>query len=200
MISKKELLSFDSTFLAEDLFGEGITCIGSKIYQLTWRNNVVLSYSKNKLKSLNSIRYQREGWGLCTYNDFIIASDGTNKIYFLNEQFEELKFIEVRDENGIVNNINELESINDILLANIWQTNKIVFISLKTGYVIAELNLDRICKEAARNSSNPDVLNGIAFDNSDTTFFVTGKKWSRLYKIKIPKSELENIMKMRGTY
>ncbi len=200
LISQKELLGFDSTFLPKHLFGEGITSLGNKIYQLTWKDNIILSFTKGNLKNINSIQYQREGWGLCSYKDFIIASDGTNKIYFLNEQFKEVKIIEVKDENGIVNNINELECINDILLANIWQTNKIVLISLKTGYVIAELNLDRICQEAARNSSNPDVLNGIAFDNSDTTFFVTGKKWSRLYKIKIPKIELENIIKMRGTY
>jgi glutamine cyclotransferase len=193
LISEKKLLGIDSTFITKDLFGEGITCLGSKIYQLTWKDNVVLCYTKNKLKYLNSIRYPREGWGLCTYKDFIIASDGTNKLYILNELFKEVKVIEVKDENGIVNNINELECFNDILFANIWQTNKIVLISLKTGFVIGELNLNRICKEASRNSSNPDVLNGIAYDKSDTTFFVTGKKWSRIYRIKIPKNELENI-------
>ncbi|WP_207422034.1 glutaminyl-peptide cyclotransferase [Desertivirga brevis] len=170
-------------------FGEGLTVIGDKVIQITYREGVGFIYDKNTLQKVGEFPYQagREGWGLAFDGKQILNTDGTNNIYFLNKDtYQKEKTIEVYDNKGGVNNLNELEFIDGMIYANVWTTNRIVIINPANGAVEGELDMSNLYPEA--DDINPDaVLNGIAWDAKGRRLFVTGKKWDKLFEIKIKK-------------
>lgn len=177
--------------IEDKYFAEGITVIDNKIIQLTYREGVGFVYDKETFQKIKEFPYQagREGWGLCFDGAHILNTDGTNNIYFLNnETFQKEKTIEVYSNSGAVSQLNELEYIDGKVYANVWQTNKIVVINPQTGVVEAEIDLTDLYPEETRNS-NADVLNGIAWDAAGKRLFVTGKKWDKLFEIRVSKAE-----------
>ena len=174
----------------DKIFGEGITIFKDTIYQLTWQNNVGLVYDKATFKQTAEFPYQnsREGWGLCSDNKKLYKSDGSNLIYFLNkDNYREEGYIEVFDQNGPVEQLNELELIDGKLYANVYQTNRIVIINPETGQVTGEIDMSDLLP-AIYNYPGTDVLNGIAWDNKGKRLFVTGKRWAKLFQVKIIKN------------
>ncbi|TZF85912.1 glutaminyl-peptide cyclotransferase (plasmid) [Pedobacter sp. BS3] len=175
--------------MPETIFAEGITVVGNRIVQLTWQNGYGIFYNKNTLEKLSEFPYQssREGWGLCFDGKQIYKSDGSNRIYILDkDSCKEIGNIEVFDNKGEVTQLNELEYIDGKIYANVYQTDKIVIINPQTGEVEAEINLTGLLP-AADHFPNTDVLNGIAWDAAKQRLFVTGKKWSKLFEIKLVK-------------
>lgn len=173
--------------LPKNIFAEGITVIDGKIIQLTWLDNIGFVYDKNSFKKIGEFPYQnsREGWGLCFDGHKIYKSDGTNLIYFLNkDNYREEGYIEVYDQNGPVNQLNELEYINGKLYANVYGTNRIVIINPKNGQVTGEADLTDLLPKMYYYP-NTDVLNGIAWDSQGKRLLVTGKKWAKLFQIKL---------------
>jgi glutamine cyclotransferase len=167
------------------LFGEGIALYGDRIYQVTWENKVGFVYDKATFNTINKVYYPTQGWGLTTLNDKIVMSDGTNVLYFYEpEMFTALSEIEVYDNEKKVDSLNELEYINGEIWANIWMTDLIARIDPLSGKVLAYIDLKGILPESER-TIDTDVLNGIAYDQSGKRIFVTGKKWPRLYEIRI---------------
>jgi glutamine cyclotransferase len=166
------------------LFGEGVALLGDRIYQLTWTTKVGFVYDKNTLSQLNKIYYQTQGWGLTTMDDKLVMSDGTHVIRFLDADFNVLSSVEVWDNKGIVENLNELEMIDGELWANIWQTDHIARIDPVTGKVLGYVELSNILSREDR-SQETDVLNGIAWDDVNKRLFVTGKYWPRLFEITV---------------
>lgn len=170
-----------------EIFAEGITIVGEKILQLTYKENLGIVYDLNTLKPIKEFSCQdpREGWGLCFDGKRIYNSDGTNTIYFLNKDtFHEEGYIEVYDQNGPVMHLNELEYIDGKLYANVFMTDRIVMINPKNGQVTGEIDLTNLYPVSKRNH-NADVLNGIAWDKQGKRLFVTGKKWDKLFQIKL---------------
>lgn len=175
--------------LANEVFAEGLSIMGDKLLQLTWQENVGLVYNKNSFVLQGQFPYQnsREGWGLCNNGERFYKSDGTNQIYFLNKDtYQEEGFIEVYDNQGPVDSLNELEYIDGKIYANVYQTDKIVMIDPKTGAVTGEIDLSGILQPKDRYA-NTDVLNGIAYDKVGKKLYVTGKKWSKLFQITLVK-------------
>lgn len=170
-----------------EYFAEGITVVGDKIVQLTWQENVGFVYDKKTFKKLSEFNYQnsREGWGL-TYNGReLIKSDGTNKIYYLDQgNYRELLGKGVYDNKGPVDNLNELEYIDGRIYANIYTKDIIAIINPSTGAVEGEIDLSNLYPKEKRNPE-ADVLNGIAWDKENRRLFVTGKKWDKLFEIKV---------------
>ena len=166
------------------LFGEGVALLGDRIYQLTWTTKVGFVYDKSTLKQINRIYYQTQGWGLTTMGDSLVMSDGTNVIWFLDPEFNVLSSVEVWDNKGMVDNLNELEMIDGELWANIWQTDRIARIDPTSGKVLGYVDLSNLLPREER-SQETDVLNGIAWDAADRRIFVTGKYWPRLYEITV---------------
>ncbi len=114
-------------------------------------------------------------------------SDGSATLYFLNpETFQATRKLEVRDQGLPVTNLNELEYINGEIYANVWQTNQIVRIDPTTGRVLAWIDLSGLLKPEERLPGT-DVLNGIAYDPEQDRLFVTGKKWPKIFEIKLLK-------------
>jgi glutamine cyclotransferase len=171
--------------LDDALFGEGIALLNDRIYQVTWKSKVGFVYNKSDFKLINKIYYPTEGWGLTSMNDKLVMSDGTNILYFYEpEMFTVVSKIEVYDNEKKVDQLNELEYIKGEIWANIWMTDLIARIDPASGKVLAYINLKDLLPKADRDSET-DVLNGIAYDSSAGRIFVTGKKWPKLFEIKI---------------
>lgn len=171
--------------LDASLFGEGITLYNERIFQVTWRNKVGFVYEKETFRQINKIYYPTEGWGLTTAGDRIIMSDGTNVLYYYEpEMFTSLSRIEVYDNEKKVDNLNELEYINGEIWANIWMEDRIARIDPASGKVKAYIDLTGLFPANERNPE-AEVLNGIAYDRATNRIFVTGKRWSKLFEIRI---------------
>lgn len=170
----------------ENVFAEGITIIGDKILMLTYTENVNMEFDLKSLKLLREYQtpYSRQGWGLCNDGSKIYNSDGTNVLHILNKDtYMEEGYIEVYDNNGPVGSLNELEYIDGMIYANIYESDRIVIINPANGQVTAEVDLSNLYSDLTRD---PDlVLNGIAWDAAGKRLFVTGKKWDKLFQIKL---------------
>lgn len=170
--------------LTDDLFGEGITVFGDKIIQITWLSLRGFVYDKISFDLLQEFNYSTQGWGITTDGTQLVMSDGSANLYFLNpETFEKTGQVEVHDDNASVTKLNELEYINGEVYANVWLTNKIAIINPHTGQVTGWIDLTGIYTPETGNSNN--VLNGIAYDSENNRLFVTGKRWSQLFQIKL---------------
>ena len=169
----------------DNFFAEGISIYNNKLYMLTWKSNKGLIYDLDSFKKIGEFEYQTEGWGLSTYEDKLLMSDGTEKIYFRDpESFKILNMIEVYDDNGKIENINELEIINGKLFCNVYGEDIILIIDLKTGRVESKINLKNLFTRKNYNDKI-DVLNGIAYNKINNSIIVTGKWWPSMYEIKI---------------
>lgn len=171
--------------LAPNYFGEGITVLKNRIFELTWRSQTGFTYDRATFKRLGTFSYPGEGWGLTNDGTTIYMSDGTPQIRVWDPQtLQERKRILVRDGNQAIENLNELEFIKGEIYANVWTTNRIVRFSPIDGHVIAWIDLTGLLKPADLNPP-VDVLNGIAYDAAHDRLFVTGKLWPKLFEIKL---------------
>ena len=171
--------------LSSTIFGEGLTVLNGKIYQLTWKNNICFVYDANSFKELMTFSYGGEGWGLTTDGVNLIMSDGTSKLRFINpSNFTVMKSIDVMAEDVPVARINELEYVEGVIYANIWLTDTVIGIDPKSGRAIEKIDFSKL-----KNSdwSNTDVFNGIAYDAENKRMYVTGKLWPILYEVKLSK-------------
>jgi glutamine cyclotransferase len=177
--------------LADQYFGEGITVLNDKIYQITYQSQVCFVYDVNTLEKVNEFRYEmKEGWGLCNNGSQLIMSDGSNTVYFINpDDFSVVRTINVYNNEGDIAYLNELELINDTLYANVYQYDLIVQIDPKNGKVLGHIFMDKI-KNEFEFGLDMDVLNGIAYRADKEGFYVTGKKWPHLFRIRLKKKDL----------
>jgi glutamine cyclotransferase len=166
-----------------EIFGEGITYYDDKIVQLSWDSGRGFVYRFSDFKLLHEFRYNGEGWGLDHLNDKLYMTDGSHTIRILNDQtYSLIETLDVYDNEGPVQYLNELEFIEGKLWANIYRHEKIVIIDPETGKVEGTINLKRLLP-MNDYTSQTDVLNGIAYDKENDRIFVTGKKWPKLFEI-----------------
>jgi glutamine cyclotransferase len=171
-------------YLPNALFGEGITVLGGKLYQLTWMEHRCLIYDAGTLRLLTQVPYEGEGWGLANDGRLLITSDGSEWIRLRDPAtMKVVRAIEVTDNGSPLKSLNELEVVRGELWANVWQTNFIVRISLQTGKVTGKLDLSNIVSASHRSADPDDVLNGIAFDDQTGRLVVTGKRWPFMFEI-----------------
>lgn len=177
------------TSLGNQYFAEGITFVGNQIYQLTYREQLAMVYNAQTFSVEKTFRYFKniEGWGLCYDGQQLIMSDGSSSLYFVKpDQFSLIKSIEVYDQNGEVENLNELEYVDGKIYANVYTKDYIVIIDPNTGMVEGKISLTGIHPEVPGYVPDQE-LNGIAYHPERKTFFVTGKTWSKLYEIELIK-------------
>lgn len=168
-------------------FGEGIAILNDKLYQLTYKNRLGFVYDLKTLKKLSEFKYANlEGWGLTTDGTRLIMSDGTDKLTYLNAETQTPeKTIPVTDNGVPVNDLNELEMIKGYLYANIWKTNTIVKIDLKTGRIVGKIDFGQLTMQQKTENNTAQELNGIAYDSASNKIFITGKMWSKIYQIEL---------------
>lgn len=174
--------------LPKSEFGEGITVLGDKIYQLTWTNNTVHIYDLEG-KHLKDMRYQGEGWGLTSDGKKLYMSDGTERIFRVDpETFKREATIVVTMRGEAVEYINELEWIDGRIWANVYTTDYILIINPTTGVVEGIVNFENLLSKE-EITADTDVFNGIAYDEATKRIFVTGKRWPKLFEVEIVKQE-----------
>jgi glutamine cyclotransferase len=173
--------------LGREYFGEGITILRDKIYQLTWREMTAFEYDLKDFTLLRELRYSGEGWGLTNDGTHLIMSDGTHVIRFINpDDFKTVRTIVVNDEKGKpIMQLNELEFVKGEIWANIWQTGWIIRIDPASGKLLGRIDLNSLADDEMQKNDDADVLNGIAYDSAGDRLFVTGKLWRRLFEIKV---------------
>lgn len=165
-------------------FLEGSVELNGKIFILTWLNKVAFIYDASSLEYLQTFSYPREGWGLTTDGTQLIASDGSSKLFFMDERFQLKKTLQVRLDGKPLRALNELEWIGGKVWANVYLTDMIVVIDPQTGNVEAKIDCTGLLPEALRDEYT-DVLNGIAFNLADGRLYLTGKYWKRLYEVEL---------------
>lgn len=171
--------------LPDNHFGEGITLLGDRIYQLTWQNGIMYIYDRKTLKKVDTKRYKGEGWGLTTDGQWLYMSDGTPDIRVLDPVTLEVKRrISVVCNGASLPYLNELEWIDGKIWANVYTLNQIVIINPENGIVEKVVNLEGLLPESEYTPTT-DVLNGIAYDKENGRIFVTGKNWSKLFEIRL---------------
>jgi len=169
----------------EPYFGEGITLLNGKIYQLTWQHGVGFIYDAQKLERTGQFNYGGEGWGITTDGQSLIISDGSHQLKFLDpDSFRVTKTIAVFDSKTRVDKLNELEYVNGEIYANVWHDERIAIIDPQNGRVTGWIDLTGLLQPGAVQDTE-GVLNGIAYDQSGNRLFVTGKLWPHLFEIKI---------------
>lgn len=181
---------FKNINLADDYFGEGLTILNNKIYQLTWQKGIGFVYDLNTFKKINSFKYgkSKEGWGLCNDGQVIYKSDGTDNIWLLNpDTLVEGDHIQVYTNKGPIGRINELEWIDGEIYANIYQKDGVAIINPHDGAVIAVIDFSPL-KKMVTQHKGLDVLNGIAYNPKTKTIFVTGKRWDKLFEVEVVKN------------
>ncbi|MBQ7222934.1 MAG: glutaminyl-peptide cyclotransferase [Bacteroidales bacterium] len=166
-------------------FVEGSCVIGDRLYVLTWLENVCFVYDKNTFKKIGQFTTRREGWGLTTDGKYLIQSDGSAQIYFIDPAtFVNQRSITVRLNGKTQTLLNELEYIDGKIWANVYTEDIVVIINPDTGNVEGVVDFSNILPKNLR-TSRTDVLNGIAYEPESGSLYVTGKYWPRLYKVEI---------------
>lgn len=180
-VEKKHLMGSDK------IFGEGINIFNNKIYQLTWQSNIVYVYDvKNIDKPIKTFKWPYQGWGITNNGKELIVSDGTANLYFVNpDDFKVKNTLAVEDNNGPVQELNELEYIDGFVYANVYQADYIVKIDPESGHVVGKMTMNNLLQASDNVPGRTDVLNGIAYDSISKTMFITGKRWPKLFEVKL---------------
>lgn len=172
--------------LEYEYFGEGLTVLNDKIYQLTWKNKIGFIYDL-ELNNIGTFNYvnSKEGWGLCNDGNYIYKSDGTSKIWRLDPNtLEEIDFIDVMTDKSRIKNINELEYIDGKIYANTYQQNRDVVIVINPSNGVVENVIDFSgLRDKVLQTPDLDVMNGIAYNKGK--LFVTGKNWDKVFEVKV---------------
>jgi glutamine cyclotransferase len=168
-------------------FAEGIALVGDRIFQITWQRHVAFVYDLDTFAAVDTFTYSGAGWGLTYDGTHLIMTDGTATMDFRDpETFEVVRQVEVRDEDGPVPSLNELEYIDGRVFANVYQTDLIVVIDPETGMITNQIDLTGLLEgKAVAEPARAGVLNGIAFDPAADRLLVTGKLWPTLFEIEL---------------
>ena len=164
-------------------FGEGIARAGDQLIMLTWMAERALVYDLRSFDAVRTFRYRGEGWGLCHDGDRLVMSNGSDTLLFRDpESFEAVGEVRVTLRGRPRDRLNELECVDGAVYANVWQEDFIVRIDPASGRVTHQIDASGLLtREEARGV---DVLNGIAWQPDDGTFYITGKWWPKMFEVR----------------
>lgn len=166
-------------------FAEGLAVLGNRAYQLTWQNRKGFVYDLATFRVEQEFAYAGEGWGLTTDGHQLVLSDGTDELRFLDPvTFEVKRKLRVVMVDHPVTQLNELEYVKGEIFANVWGANYVVRIDPATGHVTGLIDFTGLLAPAD-HSATTDVLNGIAYDAVGDRLFVTGKRWPKLFEVRL---------------
>lgn len=172
-----------SVGLPQQYFGEGITILGGRVFQLTWQSHIGFVYDLN-FTPMQEFSYATEGWGLTHNGSHLIMSDGTSNLYFIDPaSLAVVGQVQVRDGGNPVARLNELEYVDGEVWANVWQTDLVARISPESGKVLGWVNFTGLLTPT--EGIGADVLNGIAFDHEGNRTLVTGKYWPKIFEVEL---------------
>ena len=180
-------------------FAEGLAWHRGEFIQLTWKEGEALRWPRafwgGSVDTARRYRYAGEGWGLATLagpgDTALWMSNGSDTLYrreAADGRFRVTAKIPVRRDGRPVTRLNELEGARGKILANVWYADVLVVIDPRggrAGHVVAVVDATELVARSGRRSPH-DVLNGIAWDPARDEFYLTGKNWPTLFRMKIP--------------
>ena len=165
-----------------EYFAEGLALVDGKLLQLTWQDQRTLVYNRADFKPAGEFRYDGEGWGLCLDGNRLVMSDGSDRLTFRDPKtFAVQSTLNVTLAGQPAYKLNELECVDGVVWANVWQTDDILRIDLKDGRVTAVVDASGLLTPEERQKT--DVLNGIAWNPRSKTFLITGKLWPKMFEV-----------------
>ncbi len=170
--------------VSKEYFVEGSVVYGGDLYVLTWMEEKVFVYDAETLELKSEKDYPREGWGLTTDGKYLIASDGSSNLYFLDKDLKLKRYVQVKLGNRPIKFLNELEYIDGKVWANVYTSDEIVIIDPNTGLIEGIIDCDGLLPKEL-HTEDTDVLNGIAYDPMTGKIYLTGKNWPKLYEIRL---------------
>ena len=169
--------------LAPNQFGEGVARTPEGLIQLTWQSDTGFVYDPTTLALRRQFKYAGDGWGLCYDGTSLVMGDGSPVLMFRRpDTFEVDRTIRVTLDDAPLKWVNELECANGSIYANVWRSDFIVRIDPATGVVRERIDAGGLLTES--EAAGTDVLNGIAYDPADGVFYITGKRWPKLFKVR----------------
>ncbi|NNC81308.1 MAG: glutaminyl-peptide cyclotransferase [Acidimicrobiales bacterium] len=168
-----------------EVFAEGLTIVDDEIVQITWTDEIAFRYSIDDFTPLGTYSYNGQGWGLCDNGAQLVMSDGSATLTFRDRAtFDAESTVQVTYNGAPVEELNELECVGDSVYANIWKSALIVEIDAASGDVLTVYNANALWPEETRANAQ-SVLNGIAYDDVEDTFLLTGKNWPVMYEVRL---------------
>ena len=174
--------------IEKSLFAEGITIFHNKLYQIFWHQQHGAIYNKSTLKKIGQFSYRGQGWGLTHNSRYLIMSNGSSQLLFLDLKFSVAKRLNITAPWGPIENLNSLFYHNHIIYANIWFTDLIAMISPNTGHILGWIDISGLYPKQNTLSRDCATANGITFNNTTRHLIITGKCWSKLYEINYPRN------------
>lgn len=170
-------------------FGEGLAIWDDELISLTWRSGFIHRWGLTDITLARSdADYPFQGWGLSRFDQHLVASDGTEILRFLDpNDYSVQRTIKVTLNGQPLPQLNELEVVNGVILANVWKTDFIAGIDPQTGAVRFLIDCRTLPKY--EGADREAVLNGIAWDAEGERLLVTGKLWPRLYEIQLKRRQ-----------
>ena len=166
-------------------FAEGLALVHGELIQLTWKENTAFRYPLKNWDRPAQTAYTGEGWGLTTLGKDLWMSDGSDTLFRRDSRFRILGKVPVRLSLSPVNRINELEGVGNSIVANIWYSDSIMIIDSRDGCVRGVVDASQLTAMSHRRS--PDaVLNGVAYDPAAKVFYLTGKDWPVMFRVRLP--------------
>jgi glutamine cyclotransferase len=170
--------------LDPQLFGEGLARVGGRLIQLTWQNGLAIYWNLSSLTKEREVRYEGEGWGLCFDGRRLIMTDGSDQLFFRDpDTFAKTGQVTVRRAGAPVRDLNELECVDGVVYANIWQDTHIARIDPSSGEVTGWIDASNLLMGDDRIGAN--VLNGIAAIPGSRNLLITGKLWPRAFEVEL---------------
>lgn len=166
-------------------FGEGATVVDDEIWQLTWQSETLLVHGLDDLVERRRVPYRGDGWGLCATPERLIMSDGSSQLTLRDRNtFAPLGTVTVTADGVPVDKLNELECVDGMVWANVFQTTRLLAIDPTDGRVVAEADLRPLVPPGLEGDGS-SVANGIAHDSTTGRFWLTGKLWPLMYEVEL---------------
>lgn len=171
-----------SRAVPQEYFAEGLALVEDRLIQITWQEQKAFVYKASDFQPVTEFRYDGEGWGLCWDGKRLVMSDGSNRLTFRDPKtFAVLGSVGVTLAGQPVDRVNELECVDGVVYANVWQTSDILRIDPKDGRVTAVIDASGLLSPDEQRQA--DVLNGIAWDPAKKNFLITGKLWPKMFEV-----------------
>jgi len=181
------------------IFGEGVEVLGDTVIQITWQERKLFEYGLDlKLKRTLDFPIGAEGWGLATDGTTLFLTDSGHELFHVAPQtyalLKRMPIVDARLGGKRVYGVNELEWVEGELWGNVYPMYQhkasecVVRINATSGAVLGWIDLRGLLARQrleVRRSAKNYVLNGIAYHAASRRLYVTGKKWDKMYQIRL---------------
>lgn len=178
----------------EGSFVEGIVQANNgHWFASTYTDKKAIEYDSN-LNMIKEHEYPGMGWGLTRTTDgaSFIATNGSEYVMTLQKgSFQPIDTKVVTCLGKRVTGLNELEMVDDFmgqgptLLGNVYLSRLVLAVNPATGECIGTFNLGGLGVTESSEISGFHAANGLAYNKSSETLYVTGKNWDQMFETKV---------------